>query len=454
MESYRLLFLWFGIGFSLLMVGMIAYPVLRKGKDAITAWNLLLMSALMFTGVGGIELYSGELHWRELRWFSPESYEITWYFIGTFVFYVALFLFHYFTPFTSKLLQNRLRKWPETSGALALFVVVVCAITAVAPPFLRGIPFISEVSLNFSHAALSTAVVFTAVYWLKNRLNPFALFLFLVVFAGMAVQSMVIFHGRRLLLAVVLAPILATYWVRMRYWKGRRQLAVLALGLAGVLLISAAFATFRHFRGASGERSASTIVSRITSINTERMMRYFDDMPFYVAQYNTRYSLLMIRLIKEKQLEVVPAEALLHVLSYPIPRQVWQDKPRDLGTYIVPIALKRHYKTTWGVGIVGQGFHDGGLILLVLYAFLISIIIKVFDEPMQRQPSNPFLIAGLAAAAPHMAAWIRGGTSTMTLNCLESLLFVILLGFVTRMFFGTAGEAAHGPPEVKPPSSY
>jgi hypothetical protein len=154
--------------------------------------------------------------------------------------------------------------------------------------------------------------------------------------------------------------------------------------------------------------------------------------------------MLTIRLVDDGRLNEIPLDTLRHIINYPIPRSMWPDKPRDECQWLSTEVLHMPYKTNWGVSITGQGYHDGGLIVLVLYALLISILIKCYDVPLSLQPGNPFLLAALAAGSAHIAAWPRGGMAAMTLNILESFVLVLVLAYVCRALFGTARNYATG----------
>jgi hypothetical protein len=54
-----------------------------------------------------------------------------------------------------------------------------------------------------------------------------------------------------------------------------------------------------------------------------------------------------------------------------------------------------------------------------------------------RQPTNPFLIAMLSAAAMHIVAWPRGDLAVMTFEVAECFFFTIALSWTGRFLFGT-----------------
>jgi hypothetical protein len=432
---------WYGFGLSLALGLTMLIPFWRGRSDALTAWNLLLLGSIIHVGVGFMEVYAKQMHWPELKWFTPSSHEKRWLMMGTTVFYLSLLFFHYKVKFPARLLQNRFAKWPELSAGVVVFVMTICVGISAIMPFVQNVPFLREVTLNFSHSALAIGVTFATVYWLKNRLSPFALMLMIAAFAIALIESMVTFAGRRLLLTVAFGPIAACYWISWRYWS-RTKLVVAFGGLAaGILILSAFYATFRHMKE---ERSASNVLAKAQSVTVEDIEKQLADMYHYLAQYTVHYALLTIRLTDEGRTPVIPLDALRQIATYPIPRSMWRDKPRDILLYLSTDVLHMPYKTNWGIAVPGQGYHDGGVAALVLYAFLICALMFVFDVPLAREPDNPFILAALASSSAHIAAWPRGSISAMALNMFESIALVLVLAYACRMLFGTARNYTTG----------
>jgi hypothetical protein len=428
-------FWWFGFALSAVLGLFMLVPFWRRRSDALTAWNLILLGSIIFIGVGCMEVYAHRMHWPELKWFDANNHEIRWVFLATIVFYSALLFFYYKVRFPDRLLQNRLSKWPELSTGVMMVVLGICLGVSALMPFVARITFVREIALNFSHSALSIAVTFATAYWLKNRVSPFALALLLLCFGVAAVESMVAFQGRRLLLTVAFGPLVACYWLSWRYWSRVKLTALFGALALGLMIVAAFYSTFRHMKG---ERTASSVIQKAKSVSVEDIKSQLSDVYHYLAQYTVHYSLLTIRLTDEGKLQERPLDSIREIISYPIPRRLWPEKPRDLGVYIVTDTLHLPYKTNWGVGIVGQGYHDGGLVVLVLYAFLVTVLAKFIDVPLSRQPDNPFLLAALASSSAHLVALMRGGLAAMTINVLESIFFVLALAVLCRAIFGTA----------------
>jgi hypothetical protein len=184
-----------------------------------------------------------------------------------------------------------------------------------------------------------------------------------------------------------------------------------------------AYTSFRHFdKGRQGDvdRSFAMTWQAIKNAEMGESFRSVShNMMFYIAQYCGQYSLLTIHLVDGGQIEVQPLNTLAFLASYPIPRAVWPNKPQSLGIRIVSEILRLPYSTNWGLGIVANSYQEGGLVVTVLYAFLLVVGVRLLDDALVRQPNNVFLLGILCAAAPHYLALVRGswiGNETIRWN--------------------------------------
>jgi hypothetical protein len=254
---------------------------------------------------------------------------------------------------------------------------------------------------------------------------------------------MLVSPGRRLLLGVFFGPLLYLYWAQVRYWRPTRIIVTLAIGGFALLTGTLAYQTFRWYNLAEREqRSAQRIVQRLTELRARG--KIFDALLTnrinYFSQSNAHFALLTQRYVEQGALKVAPLNTLRFIASFPIPRNVWPNKPDVLGSIVTRDAA-RIPETNWGVGIAGQGVYEGGIPALILYAVLIAFYIRFLDEPLKLQPDNPFLISINAAALPHIVAIPRGDIGTMITESGECIVFAIILGYASRAIFGTRRRA-------------
>jgi hypothetical protein len=250
---------------------------------------------------------------------------------------------------------------------------------------------------------------------------------------------MVFSPGRRYLLSIWVGPVLVVYFAQARYWRPSRALVIVAVACVALFIVNLMYSSIRHFgREDASERTAHTMVQRVKKLGEKNWIdRFAHDQLFALSQQVVHYALLTDRFISLGKLKPRPLNSLSMMISYPIPRKIWPDKPQILGVDIVQNAFERPVGTNWGCGISGHAVYEGGLVVAALYAYLLVFLIRLFDDPLRRQPTNPFLVGMLASAAMHLIGWARGDLAIMTLNCVECFFFAWALGIIARIFFGT-----------------
>jgi hypothetical protein len=279
------------------------------------------------------------------------------------------------------------------------------------------------------------------VLWYRNRLNLLWLGLFIFVLLTTGFLAILASGGRRLVLSVFLAPVLVFYFYQARNWRPAKSIGIFAIAMAGIFCLSLMYSTIRHFdrRGEFAqqrERSAARALEAVKGIGGMGWLEHFrNDMLWSLSQHVVHYGMLTDRFVSMDRLEPQPLNTFKFILVYPIPRRMWRDKPESLGRIITHQVLGR--TTTWGTGVAGHAAFEGGLIVAAMFGYMAAFGIRFFDDPLRRQPTNPFLIAMLAAAAMHIVAWPRGDLAVMTFEVAECLFFTVALGIGGRFLFGT-----------------
>lgn len=430
----------FGIAICIVAGLLILIPFLRGKSDIPTAWNCLLLGLVSFAGLGSIQVnYLNGFPWEQLNWFQPTAKEIQWYMLATSAFIVALILAYYYNTPAKRFAQRRLQKWPEFNIPLTFFVLASCLSIVLISFVAVRITFVGTAMSKLGHKAAIFACVFSFMLWYRNRVNLSWLFMFLGVLTTALVYCMLVSPGRRLVMSLFLGPILCIYWTQVRYWKPSKVLV--AMGVAAVLMlgVSTVYSKFRWYNLAHGEqRSVSGIVAQLKDLRSKG--DYFSTLLKgrldYFAQQNGHFALLAERYVAQGTMTPVPLNSLQFVLTYPIPRKVWPNKPEVIAV-TMPHRIAHLPGTTWGVGIAGHGAYEGGIAALVLYGVLVALLVRVIDEPLRLQPSNPFLISIHAAALPHVLGIPRGDIGVLAIEIGECILFAVLMGFVCRAIFGT-----------------
>lgn len=430
----------FGIAVAIIAGLFIAIPFLRGKSDLLNSWNCLLLGLILFTAAGSITVrLEPEMGWEQLDWFQPTAKEVQWYIWATIAFIVSLIASYYFNTPAKHFAERHLQKWPEINIPLTFFVIGSC-MAIVMGSFVAGrITFIGPALFKLGHKAAVFATVFAFMLWYRNRVNLTWLFMFFGILATAMIYCMLVSPGRRLVMSLFLGPILCIYWTHIRNWKPSR--IIIAMSIAGVIMlgVSTAYSKFRWYNLAHGERrTVSGLVSQLKDLRAKG--DFFSTLIRgklgYFGQQNGHYALLTERLVAQGALDPIPLNSIRFLLSYPIPRKVWPEKPDVIGLTIVRDTL--HIPgTNWGLGIAGQGAYEGGIAALILYGFLLAFSARVIDEPLRMQPTNPFLISIHAGALPHVVGIIRGDMAIMYAEAAECVLFAVLMGVACRLIFGT-----------------
>jgi hypothetical protein len=432
------------LGIAILVVSAlnILVPYLRGRSDVITAWNILWLGGALFTGVGSLAVTYGNFHWPELQWFQPTASDVNRYIVGSIVFYGTLLICYYTFKWPRRLTSHFFRKWPALSTPTTLTFLCVFGLVAISASVTQGVFFIGPLLFNVAHKAIIFATVFSFCYWYQDRRQLLKLALFLFVFLFAAFDAILLFHGRRLLMSAAAAPLICFYWLHCRYWPPRKNLFFIALAAFLMVAVAAFYSTFRHFRGDYGgeeQRTIATVIKNMQKASADNAVSAVTSDAFnYFSQYCTHYSLLTIQLLDSGQIEVQPLNTLAFLAAYPIPRAIFPEKPSALGLRMVRDVLRLPYGTNWGLGIVAYGYCEGGLWVIVLYAVLIVLGVRLLDDALVAQPNNPFLLGILSATAPHFAALIRGDPTNMSAEIVEAYVFAWAIGLLTRFFVSTA----------------
>ncbi len=132
---------------------------------------------------------------------------------------------------------------------------------------------------------------------------------------------------------------------------------------------------------------------------------------------------------------------LRFVLSNPIPREIWPEKPQALGESL-PEGLGEFSDgyVNWGTGIIGNAFHDGGVWMTVIFGLLVGGVFRVFDDILRRQPFNPWPVAMLAAMSPKIVAYSRGDIAIYTVELVGLAVVTIIILKLMKPIFGTTDE--------------
>ena len=427
MASYMVIFGWC---FVVAMIAAILIPYLLGKSDLLTSWNLFLLGSINFVGCGAVA--AGRSIYR-LGWYNDD--DRLKFILGALVCYFALFASYYLLRFPRKLAGRHLNKWPAVWG-IPLFVLVACCLAltlgAIFVPNVQGLGQTLAV-VGTTAPLLIAAYVF--MLWLdrpdRAMLVPLLIAATLLALFVSTRQTI----SRRGLLGVLLLFAICLYWLRLRYARPGKSLAIIGAAGLGIMILVAGWTAIR-FRLRS-ESFTERMIAVLSSSQQEggKALGLFD------GDAAVECSCIAIHRYT-KDMPPQPFFTFKYVLSNPIPRAFWPDKPEALGqTLPRDIGVWKRGYVNWGPGIVGHGFHEGGAVggyfMLAFYGVLFGGIMRFFDELLARQPNNPYLIAVLGGASANIIAFSRGDIGYFTVVIIGAVLTGLVVPLIIRVFTGT-----------------
>lgn len=423
-------FSWLYIGFIALVI---IVPFVRGKADLLTGKNVFLLGVMNYIGIAG--LYSGYMpdFFRVLD-YDRSDYEN--FVVGAIVFLGSLLLAYAFSRPSRKLAGRTLRKWPPTSAAVLYFMLVFALVFSVLGFLPIPIPGVAQLMFQIGNKTSVLAVALAFLAWYQSRRNPVLIATLLGVICFAILINIISGGGRRNLVGILIAMPMCWYWISLRYKHWFVNTALIGVAAMAGFVFIFAYSQVRHF-DRRGERSERTIAAAAEAVgNMSNASMSSKTLGTMLGQNAGQTSLAAIHLYTN-ELEPEPFHALYFVAVNWFPRSYWENKPWGLGFTLPKSARAKGTRATWGPGVIGHGFHEGGLHMLVFYGVLVGACLRYLDELLVRQPTNAYLLACFAAMSGHMFGWTRGDIGTFSIQIIACILAVLTVGFAGRMVFGT-----------------
>lgn len=431
---------WYGAIVLLIVGSLVLMPFWYRRAELLSAWNFLLLGIAIFVGIGCFEATMSPMRFHGLESFEPTKNEVMWYIAATTIFLITLIVAHYYDPVSKAVAARCFNKWPPISTSVLFFAMTVCLTLMIMSqiPFLLTIPFIGEALVNISHKTYVFGATFSFLLWYRNRQNLAFLGMFILVFLGTCLMAMLAAGGRRLLLSVLTAPVIVFYYYNARHWKPTKSMIVISFGVLVVFVLNLMYSSIRHF-DRTKEHKGRNVAALIEAIEDIRNRPWFETFEhnsmFHFSQQAVHYALVTDHFVRTGVLQPKPLNTFAFIAVYPIPRSLYPGKPVAIGEVITQeIGWS---STNWGVSVSGHAAYEGGLVVAAMFGYFATFLVRLFDDPLRRQPTNPFLIAMLVAAGPHLIAWPRGDLSSMSFEVGECFFFAWGLAVVCRFIYGT-----------------
>jgi hypothetical protein len=435
--NYDQLLVIFGGATFAVSVLLIVIPYLLGRRDLITPSTFYLSGTALFIGVSAIG--SGtQPHFVE---YPAEVYQML--LLGFAVFYAVLFLTYLYWKLPRRLAGRVMLRLPKvsTTSMLALSVLSVLLIPLVyfPPPIPGAQSFLLRTLIHLGPFAVIFAL--TAVH--HDRSNPVCWMNLLLITAAALILSMSFGGGRRSAVGVVMAFPIFAYWAWLRYKPGWISLTMLmVLMFSGYAFLDG----YDKVRRRETDEASAGIARAVQSarLSAENAGSVLDSSLIRTAQPSVECALLAIHTFAGpyRSREVEPFGVLYYIAVNPIPRAFWPEKPVSLAARL-PQLGKEIYgfvgygNVVWSMNPVAQGYHDGGLLPIAVYAVLFGFFLRFVDELLIRQPTNPFILGFLSTNAGNLAGFARGSVDVMSWGLIGSTVSFLFLYMIARLLFGT-----------------
>jgi hypothetical protein len=422
----------FSAAFAVVIALMIIVPIVRRKSDIFTSWNFFLAGAFVFNGMSGL---SAATFQEYLPTLSKSTYLL--YYLGVVLFYgVAALTYHAFKA-PRRLAGRTLLKWPEITSVTAPLIAIglMSLIVGIVAPI--PIPFIGQLMMQFSLVAPAIAVAVLSVAWYRDRKNILLLAMLIMAIPLAVGASVAVGGSRRYLMSMLAAVPVSFYWVWLRYKPTSQILATVGVTIAITVPILAGFGAVRH--ADLTDKTNAVDRARLVLMALPNAIKQGGSSEGFMGQDSVECALSTIQLLNDgsKQMEVHPLASLWLMVTNPIPRSVWPEKPDSVGLNLVSYFGLRGTTANLGLNVVGQCYYDGGIPVLILYAVMMGSFLRYYDELLVRRPGNPLLIGGLVAMSAQLIGWPRGCIGLMGMQIVQSVVLVLLTAWIARMVFGT-----------------
>lgn len=438
---YRELLAVSGLLFIAMIFGAITIPFIRRRRDLLLPSTFFFLGSAIYIGYAMIQL---SLKPSYDMLFRLDVDDVFFYLLGVLAFFVPLFIFFFYSSRGCRWLAHNVDwKWPPVSPISLISISIVGIGFSVLFFVAIPMPVLKELSSIIGRNAPTFALTIALVAWLHDRKNPVWLIIAITILIYALIVAVLSGGGRRAFASTLLAIPIVYYWHVARYkftpWQTLRTFAIFSFI---ALIIITAYSEIRRDNLKTGEkrdvawavRTLKRIPSEITDV--DRMIHNADFQVF--GQRTVEMSMLCRRLYGSGALPRRWFHSVKFVLAVPIPRYFWPEKPKGLGRLLPDDYRARGTKATWGPGVIGHGFHDGGFIVLIVYGAATGFILCLFDEYIITHPQNPYLLGIFVCSSSNILGWTRGDISTFSVQIIGSIMTGLLLTLVGRLVTGTS----------------
>lgn len=432
MDQQKIL-LYFGILFIACMTGAVIIPYLNRKSELFSILNVFLLGSAIFVGLSCVNSYF-------IGPYLPySSFDFIKFYAAIILFYITFFIVYHKAKIPHRLATLHATRRPVVSNNGLLILSIISLIIFTGQSLNIDIPGIGRLFMHLGVLAPGFSIVFSFFYIVRTRGSLLSWMLFLATF-GIAVTVLFgLGGGRRSLYGAIFAIPLCMYW----YWM-RKMKPALVLLLLGFLCIPAAvfdiiYETVR-WKGTSrsvvevdgAEERIKMILDNADVVRDAGISRIA-----HMAQTGVEYSLVSIHMHNRNKtiFPPQPLHSLYCLLTVPIPRAIWPDKPLHLGMTLAfdSRMIKDGTRTNVGPGIAGHVYHEGGLHIAIFYGALMGCVLSYIDKFLLLRKKDPIWIGFIAASAFHILGWPRGAIFVFTLSPIACFFMAMIFYQITKI---------------------
>lgn len=315
-------------------------------------------------------------------------------------------------------------------GALAVALIMISALGRAG---LLGYPFAQLGAI----LAISSGIAACGVagwIWGPRLFNPVV-----IAFVGVICLAAVILligatYGRRPLVGGGIALLWGLYYSHFRYQNQKSSsLQLAAIAIVPLILVSL-------YTAARGHESREQSGLEQLQVSLERG-RIGDGIALLSTGQDAGTNTLWL-LEQRNTLETRWFHTIIYTLVYPVPREIWPNKPITLAEelpHLARLQRVRRDSLQLGPGIIGHVANEGSWFALFAYAILGGLLFRLADELIKLHANNPLVVIAMGCSFGYVLGMARGETSAFTalfvLGVVMMYLLLLALGKVIQTFY-------------------
>ena len=348
------------------------------------------------------------------------------------VLFLAIFLFTY-----KKGWGGRRLAWsvtPQNAPAPIVLLMLGIPLVGLGLVFrflLTGVPIFGALSGMFGAGLMALAAGVVSWAWFPRLFNPFfATIALAVIVTGIAGTLMGSF-GRRDVLGVLTGVAWGAYHGWYKHMGPRRVLTFIAVLSVPAMVLMAGFTAVRHIN--KTDRSVGQLFSEAAAADIGQGI-----LDLFSGQRCANYVMFFISTRPESK-EYDTLHQVKLFLSFPVPRQFWDDKPDAVARTVVKEVNVQGVPEGFniGPGLLGHAANDNPWIALPLYAVCLALFLRLLDEMIVVHPNNPFVVLPVGAAIGQIMGLARGETASFLFHACAA----VAISWVMMRVFAAVGRA-------------